>query len=210
MLGVPELTELPGAPGLDFQTGESDRPIQNFLRLFESARHRTHMSNLRIAVERRTLVSSRRFEDVIAAIDAAVGHPDMRAFWKEIAATSTYPEMEAVVQHAIGPSGLMEFLRFDHGQFLRKAQNPAAPVATPRIVRLVIGNPLIMMAMAKHVHDAGSYAPVTVLIDEREDGVHLSYDTMSSYLGSYEQPDALNVARELDAKVAALINAAAG
>jgi hypothetical protein len=33
---------------------------------------------------------------------------------------------------------------------------------------------------------------------------------MSSYLGSYEQPDALNVARELDAKVAALMTAAAG
>jgi hypothetical protein len=122
------------------------------------------MSSLRITVERRVVVSSRRFEDVLAAIDTAIGHPDMHAFWKEIAATSTYPEMEAVVQRAIGPSGLMEFLRFDHGQFLRKAQSPAAPVATPRIVRLVIGNPLIMMAMAKHVHDAGSYAPVTLLI----------------------------------------------
>ncbi|HMG85178.1 MAG TPA: DUF302 domain-containing protein [Terracidiphilus sp.] len=168
------------------------------------------MSNLSVTVERRVVVTSRRFEDVIAAIDAAIGHPDMRAFWKEIAATSTYPEMEAVVQHAIGPSGLMEFLRFDHGQFLRKAQSPAAPVATPRIVRLVMGNPLIMMAMAKHVHDAGSYAPVTLLIDEREDGVHLSYDTMASYLGSYDQPDALKVARELDTRVEALMNAVAG
>jgi hypothetical protein len=118
--------------------------------------------------------------------------------------------MEAVIQRAIGPSGLMEFLRFDHGQFLRKAQNQAAPVAKPRIVRLVVGNPLIMMAMAKHVHDAGSYAPVTLLIDEREDGVHLSYDTMASYLGIYAQPDALKVAHELDAKVESLMTSAAG
>jgi hypothetical protein len=44
-------------------------------------------------------------------------------------------------------------------------------------VRLVIGNPLVMKEMAKHVPDAGSYAPVTVLVDEREDGMHLSYDT---------------------------------
>jgi hypothetical protein len=168
------------------------------------------MSTLNIAVERRVVVSSRKFEDIIVSIDAAIGHPDMCAFWKEIAATSTYPEMEAVVQRAIGPSGLMEFLRFDHGQFLRKAQSPASLVATPRIVRLVMGNPLIMMAMAKHVHDAGSYAPVTLLIDEREDGVHLSYDTMASYLGSYSQPDALKVARELDAKVEALMSSAAG
>jgi hypothetical protein len=168
------------------------------------------MSTLNITVERRVLISSRRFEDIIASINAAIGHPDMHAFWKEIAATSTYPEMEVVVQRATGPAGLMEFLRFDHGQFLRKAQSPAAPVATPRIIRLVMGNPLIMMAMAKHVHDAGSYAPVTLLVDEREDGVHLSYDTMASFLGSYAQPDALKVARELDAKVEALMTAAAG
>jgi hypothetical protein len=36
----------------------------------------------------------------------------------------------------------------------------------PKIVRLLIGNPLIMKEMAKHVADAGSYAPVTVLVDE--------------------------------------------
>lgn len=167
------------------------------------------MSTLNIAVERRVVVSSRKFEDIIASIDAAIGHPDMRAFWKEIAATSTYPEMEAVVQRAIGPSGLMEFTRFDHGQFLRKAQSVTSAAATPRIVRIVLGNPLIMMAMARHVHDAGSYAPVTLLIDEREDGVHLSYDAMASYLGSYSQPDALKVARELDAKIEALMSSAA-
>jgi hypothetical protein len=31
-----------------------------------------------------------------------------------------------------------------------------------------------MKEMAKHVPDAGSYAPVTVLIDERPNGVNLS------------------------------------
>jgi hypothetical protein len=29
-----------------------------------------------------------------------------------------------------------------------------------------------MKEMVKHVPDAGSYAPVTVLVDERADGVH--------------------------------------
>ena len=43
--------------------------------------------------------------------------------------------------------------------------------------KLVIGNPLIMKEMAKHVPDAGSCAPVTVLVDERTDGVHLSHMT---------------------------------
>jgi len=134
----------------------------------------------------------------------------MHTFWKEIAATSTYAEMEAVVRGVIGPSGFMEFTRFDHGQFLKKAQIATPPAATLRIVRIVLGNPLIMMAMAKHVHDAGSYAPVTLLIDEREGGVRLSYDTMASFLAVYEQSDALRVARELDSKVEALMVSAAG
>jgi hypothetical protein len=62
-----------------------------------------------------------------------------------------------------------------------------------------------MKEMAKRVPDAGSYAPVTVLVDERADGVHISYDRMSSLLAPYENPDALKVARELDAKVEHLL-----
>ena len=47
------------------------------------------------------------------------------------------------------------------------------------------------------------------LIDERPDGVHLSYDRMTSFLAPYNNAAALNVARELDAKVEALLASAA-
>jgi uncharacterized protein (DUF302 family) len=73
----------------------------------------------------------------------------------------------------------------------------------------VIGNPLVMKEMAKHVPDAGSYAPVTVLVDEREDGVHLSYDKMVSLLAPYQNQHALKVAQDLDHKVEKLLNEAA-
>jgi hypothetical protein len=63
--------------------------------------------------------------------------------------------------------------------------------------------------MAVHVPDAASYAPVTILIDERPDGVHLSYDRMASYLASYGSAEALKVARDLDSKIEALLTAAA-
>jgi hypothetical protein len=69
------------------------------------------------------------------------------------------------------------------------------------MARLIMGNPLIMQQMARHVPDAGSYAPVTVLVDERSDGVHISYDRMASLLASYGSSDALAVARDLDKKV---------
>jgi hypothetical protein len=55
------------------------------------------------------------------------------------------------------------------------------------------------------VPDAGSYAPVTILIDERLDGVHLSYDRVASFLATYKNEEALKVARELDAKVEGLL-----
>jgi len=63
--------------------------------------------------------------------------------------------------------------------------------------------------MAEHVQDAASYAPVTILIDERVDGVHVSYDKMESYLAPYANLAALKVAHELDAKVEAMLTAAA-
>jgi hypothetical protein len=66
-----------------------------------------------------------------------------------------------------------------------------------------------MKEMAKRVPDAGSYAPVTVLVDERADGVHISYDRMASLLAPYGNRDALKVARDLDAKVERLLQQAA-
>jgi hypothetical protein len=63
--------------------------------------------------------------------------------------------------------------------------------------------------MARRVPDAGSYAPVTVLVDERADGVHLSYDRMASILKPYGNAEELQVARDLDARVEALFASAA-
>ncbi len=100
----------------------------------------------------------------------------------------------------LGRTDLMLFAEFDLGDILRRE----AGSKTPKIMRFVVGNPLIMKEMVKHVPDAGSYAPVTVLIDERPDGVHVSYDKMESYLLHYGSSEALAVARNLDAKITAL------
>jgi hypothetical protein len=164
------------------------------------------MTILQIPVERFSMVSSRPFAEVLAAIEAAIGHPDMREFGRKVGAAKSWQELEEVIHGMIGPSGFMEFTRFNLGQIIAKEQGAAAP----KILRVVLGNPLIMKQMAEQVADAASYAPVTVLIDARADGVHLSYDLMASYLAPYGNLAALKVARELDAKVEALLTAAAG
>jgi uncharacterized protein (DUF302 family) len=133
------------------------------------------MTIAKVDVERFSLTSSKPFDAVV--------------------------DLERVVQSGLGRTGLMLFAEFDLGAILRRETGSK----TPKIIRFVVGNPLIMKEMVKHVPDAGSYAPVTVLIDERPDGVHVSYDKMESYLRHYGSSEALAVAQNLDAKITALL-----
>ena len=110
-----------------------------------------------------------------------------------------------VTSSNLGRSGFMQFAHFDLGAILRKEQGQEMT----RSLRFLIDNPLVMKEVVKHVPDAGSYAPVTVLIDERPNGVHLSYDTTAGFLAPYGSPDALKVARDLDHKVETLLKKAA-
>ena len=151
------------------------------------------------------MTSSKPFDVVLAGIKASVGHPNMEQLWQAVQRATTGAELDAAIQPTLGKTGLMQFVEFDHGMVIRKGTEHH----TSKMVRLVIGNPLIMKEMAKGVPDAGSYAPVTVLVDERPDGVHISYDRMASLLAPYGDEDALSVARDLDAKVEDVLRQAA-
>ncbi len=163
------------------------------------------MSIRKFQIDRFTVTSSKPFETVLAALKAGIGRLDLAEFAKTSKSATSFSELERLVARGVGPTGLMLFMEFDHGAVLRKETG----LDKPKIVRFVIGNPLIMKEMAKHVPDAGSYAPTTVLIDERDDGVHLSYDKMTSLLASYGNAEASAVARDLDAKVENLLRESA-
>jgi len=155
-------------------------------------------------IERFTLITSKGYDEVLAALNSAIGHPDMAEFWSSTQQTPSAPELESRMEKAVGKTGLMLFVAFDHGAIISKTGPERS-----RMVRLVLGNPLIMKEMARRVPDAGSYAPVTVLVDERTDGVHLSYDRMASLLAPYDNPEALDIAGNLDMKVEDLLRRAA-
>ena len=161
-------------------------------------------TNRQVSVRRWSITSRKPFESVVAAVEAAIGKPNMSEFGTHLRAAATYEEMEKLVQQAVSEIGFMEFLRLDVGAVLAKA----GASGNPKSVRLIIGNPLIMQSMARLVPDAASYAPVTVLIDQRADGVHLIYDEMASYLAPYGNAEALEIARDLDAKVKGLLQSA--
>jgi uncharacterized protein (DUF302 family) len=164
-----------------------------------------HMSIREVQVQRISVVTTQPFDTVVARIDEQIGHPDMAVFRKNFSAAQNEAEMEKVVGPVTQPNGIMEFARFDLGEVLRKENG----VSTLKILRIVAGNPLIMKEMVKHVPDAGSYAPVTILIEERPDSVRISYDRMASYLASYGNEEALAVARDLDAKIERILTEAA-
>jgi hypothetical protein len=161
-------------------------------------------STVEVRVRRRTLISSRPFAEVVERLTATIGRPDMRAFHAALVAAPTPAELQRVVEQAVGASGLMEFDRFDAGEVLGKGRTGRAP----RLLRLLVGNPLVMSAMARRVPDAAAYAPVTILVDERARGVRVSFDPMADLLAPYGDAAAIAVARDLDAKVDALIQAA--
>ena len=159
------------------------------------------MTIAKVEVERFSLTSLKPFDAIVAALKSAVGQPDIVEFFKETRATKSFPDLQRVVERGLGRTDLMLFAEFDQGDIVRRESGSS----TPKIMRFVIGNPLIMKEMVKHVPDAASYAPVTLLVDERPDGVHVSYDKMESYLLHYGSPEALAVARNLDAKITALL-----
>jgi len=163
------------------------------------------MPTIEVPVRRVSVVSSRPFEEIVGRLTAPIGRPDMNAFHKALAAATTVAELEGVVRGAVGSSDLMEFVRFDGGEVLRKERGGLGP----KILRFVVGNPLIMKEMAGSVPDAAAYAPVTILVDERADGVHLSYDSMASLIAPYGSQAALVVAKDLDAKIESLLKTAA-
>jgi hypothetical protein len=158
-----------------------------------------------VTVERFSVTSGKPLADVLAAIHAAIGHPNMDQLHRDVDAAKSLGDLESVIGKVTGPTGLMEFLHLDMGAYMAKGRAGE----TPGSHRLLVGNPLIMRRMAEHVPDTASYAPVTILIDERADGVHLSYDRMVSFLASYKNAAASAVAADLDRKVEAMLTAAA-
>jgi len=160
----------------------------------------------KIEIQRLTIISSKPFEAVVAAVENAIGRPNMLEFAKASSGAKTFAEFENLVNRNVSELGLMLFMKLDSGAVLRKESG----LARPKAQRFIFGNPLIMKEMVKDVPEAGSYAPITLLVDERSDGVHLGYDKMESFLAPYGSVKALDVARNLDEKVEKLMHAAAG
>jgi hypothetical protein len=159
------------------------------------------MTTKQVVVERVTFVTNRSFEEVLELLDKGIGRKNFGELRRRMDEAATFEEFSSIIHGAVGSADLMEFMRLDLGASI--GRDPAAKAY--KIVRIIAGNPLIMKQMVEHAPDAGSYAPVTILVYEQADGVLVSYDTMASYLASSSSEKALQVAKDLDTKVLRLL-----
>ena len=127
------------------------------------------MLTRKIDMERLTLVSSKPFDAVVSVVEQSIGRPDIAEIGRAASDSISFSEFERTVSRGVSALGLMLFMKLDVGAVLRKESG----LSSPRAVRFLIGNPLIMKEMAKHVPEAASYAPITLLVDERSDGVQV-------------------------------------
>jgi hypothetical protein len=165
---------------------------------------------LEVLVRRHVFDSDRPFSAVLTGIFAGVSQPDIEMLFSRLAASTSYEEFRSLVDRAQGSAGLMRFLQLDLDHALT-LDPQAQERAGLRLVRLIAGNPVTMGQMTRHVPDAGSYAPVTILIQELPGGrSRIAYDTVTSAIAPYNDAAASQVAERLDAEVLTLLRQASG
>jgi hypothetical protein len=157
-----------------------------------------------VLVRRHVIDSDRPFSDVLDGIFDGISRPDIEDLFSKLQASTSYEQFSSLVRQAQGSAGLMLFLQLDLDGAL--TLDPRATAwGGRRLVRLIAGNPVTMGEMTRHVADAGSYAPVTILVQETPGGTQVAYDTVASALAPYHDAAASQVARRLDAEVLGLL-----
>jgi hypothetical protein len=165
---------------------------------------------LEVVVRRHVFDSDRPFPAVLTCIFGGISQPDIGMLFSKLGTSTSYEEFSSLVARAQGSAGLMRFLQLDLDHALTldpQAQNREGL----RLVRLIAGNPVTMGQMTCHVPDAGSYAPVTILIQEMPGGrSRIAYDTVASAIAPYQDAAASQVAEHLDGEVLTLLRHASG
>ena len=163
---------------------------------------------LEVAVRRHIIESERPFASVLDGIFGGISRPDIGPLFRDLEASTSYEQFSSLVQQAQGSAGLMRFWQLDLDVALT-VDPQARQQAGRRLVRLIAGNPVTMGQMTRHVADAGSYAPVTILIQELPDGgTRVAYDSVASQIAPYHDAAASQVALRLDTEVLDLLRQA--
>lgn len=153
-----------------------------------------------VTVEHVTLRSTKPFETVRAALEAAV--PPLDHAYAKLLLDGQVDEARDLLERQ---APLSIFGKRDHGGLLLTAG------LTRKAIQYDIGNPLTASRMTRHVLAAALYAPIRVLLREDAEGeVAFEYDRPATTFGQFGNPEVDRVARALDAQLRTTLAAAAG
>ena len=166
-----------------------------------TATRQTHsFQGIRIQVD-----SALGFDEVLNRLRSQCGRATAGAIGEITARTSSVAEFEREVnQNLVGPSGFMIFSEFDHSPWLRTYG------LNRRVLRVILGNPLIAITMLREDISAALFAPVELLLTDNGSGATIQYVQPSSLIVINDNPPLLKAARALDEKLAALISTISG
>lgn len=147
--------------------------------------------------------SAKSYDQVLAALLADIGEQPVPINDISAVEGDWQSYRERVDQH-VGPHGFMLFALLDHGAWIAKAG------IQRKVMRVILGNPLIAITMLRHDVTAGLFAPVELLIVDEDGGSSLIYVKPSSLMVAEPNPELQAAAEDLDAKLAALAAAVTG
>ena len=158
------------------------------------------MSRQTIEVSHVITDSAKPFDDVRAALEALIQPID-----PEIPALLADGITDRLKQHLEAAPELSIFLSRDHGGLL------GVYGQARRAVQYEIGNPLTASTMTRYDLAATLYAPLRIVLYEKDDGgSRFEYDLPSSLFGQFDDERITEVARGLDVALGRAVSSAAG
>jgi uncharacterized protein (DUF302 family) len=150
-------------------------------------------------------VSTRSFEEVVNAFEAAVGDGDDGRFLSGMRALSNAEDWENLCKSSFGSSGFLHMLTFDHGHWLKFYEIGG------KAKQYNCRNPLLAHTMVKHDIGVCFQVPFRILIYETSAGeARIAYDLPSILMARLHNDEVDDAACKIDPKVIAFVTELAG
>lgn len=151
--------------------------------------------------------SARSYEEVLLNLQRVVGKTIIPQESPQAQGPMpTREQFEQAIRQEIGESDFTLFFAMDYGHWL-----PLFGIQR-KVMRWILGNPLLAITMIRHDITASLFAPVELLLVENEsgEGSTVIYDLPSSLMVIEPNPALLAAARVLDRKLEAVVSRVTG
>jgi uncharacterized protein (DUF302 family) len=144
--------------------------------------------------------TDKTYDELVAALLSDIGTEPEPVTELPAAFFHDWESFAAEITRHLGSSEFMLMHLIDHGQWLQTAG------IDRKMLRVILGNPLIAITMIRHDLTAGLFAPVELLlVEEEHNRSSLTYITPSSLMVVDDNPPLRTAALALDEKLAALV-----